>query len=50
MLEQCLSGANMATSVIQKTNARLKFFIQKEEIFKFDNQKAFSDVLDTVSF
>ena len=50
MLEQCLSGANMATSVIQKTNARLKFFIQKEEFFKFDNQKAFSDVLDTVSF
>ena len=25
VLEQCLSGANMATSVIQKANARLKF-------------------------
>ena len=25
-------------------------FIQKEEIFKFDNQKAFNDVFDTVSF
>ena len=25
MLEQYLSGANMATSVIQKANARLKF-------------------------
>ena len=49
LLEKCLSGANMATSVIQKANARL-IFIQKEEIFKFDNQKAFSDVLDTVSF
>ena len=50
MLEQCLSGANMAISVIQKTNARLKFFKQKEEIFKFDNQKAFSGFLDRVSF
>ena len=51
VLEQCLSGANMVTSVIQKANARLKgFFIQKEEIFKFDNQKAFIDVFDTVSF
>ena len=29
MLEQCLSGANMATSVIQKANARLKFLYKK---------------------
>ena len=29
MLEQCLSGANMATSVIQKANAWLKFLYRK---------------------
>ena len=29
MLEQCLSGANMATSVIQKAYARLKFLYRK---------------------
>ena len=31
MLEQCLSGANMATSVIQKANARLKFLYRKRK-------------------
>ena len=31
MLEQCLSGANMATSVIQKANARLKFLYRKSK-------------------
>ena len=50
VLKQCLSGTNMAASAIQKANVRLKFFIQKGEIFKFDNQKAFSDVFDTKSF
>ena len=29
VLEQCLSGANMATSVIQKANARLKFYTER---------------------
>ena len=29
VLEQCLTGANMATSVIQKANARLKFLYRK---------------------
>ena len=38
VLEQCLSGANMATSVIQKANASLKFLYRKRKFFKFDNQ------------
>ena len=33
-----------------KANARLKFLYRKTIFLKFDNQKAFSDVLDTVSF
>ena len=33
MLELCLSGANKATFVILKANARLKFSIQKEDFF-----------------
>ena len=35
VLEQCLSGANMATSVIQK----VEVFIQKEEIFNLTTKK-----------
>ena len=31
VLEQCLSGANMATSVIQKANARLEFLYRKRK-------------------
>ena len=28
VLEECLFGANMATSLIQKANTRLKFYIE----------------------
>ena len=33
VLEQCLSGVNMATSIIQKANARLKFLYRKQKFF-----------------
>ena len=39
VLEQCLSGAYMVTSVIQKANVRLKFFIQNADVFTFDTKK-----------
>ena len=34
-LEQILSGETMGNTIIQKANARLKFFISEAEIFKF---------------
>ena len=39
MLEQCLSGANMATSVIQKANARLKFLYRKRKFLNLTTKK-----------
>ena len=39
VLEQCLSGESMVKSIIQKANARLKFFIQKTEIFDLHSKK-----------
>ena len=39
MLEQCLSGANMATSVIQKANARLKFLYRKRKVLNLTTKK-----------
>ena len=39
MLEQCLSGANMATSVIQKANARLKFLYRKRKLLNLTTKK-----------
>ena len=49
-LEQRLSGAYMATSIIQKANAIMKFLYRKRIFFRFDNQKAFSDVINVVSY
>ena len=40
-----LSGANMATTIIQKANAKLKFLYRKRRFLK-----ALSNVFDTVSF
>ena len=39
MLEQCLSGANMVTSVIQKANARLKFLYRKRKFLNLTTKK-----------
>ena len=39
VLEQCLSGANMATFVIQKANARLKFLYRKRKFLNLTNKK-----------
>ena len=39
MLEQCLSGANMAASVIQKANARLKFLYRKRNVLNLTTKK-----------
>ena len=39
VLEQCLSGANMATSVIQKANAGLKFFYRKRKFLNLTTKK-----------
>ena len=39
MLEQYLSGANMATSVIQKANARLKFLYRKSKFLNLTTKK-----------
>ena len=39
MLEQGLSGANMATSVIQKANARLKFLYRKRKFLNLTTKK-----------
>ena len=39
VLEQCLSGANMAISVIQKANARLKFLYRKRNFFNLTAKK-----------
>ena len=33
VLDQCLSGANMVTSGIQKANARLKFLYRKRNFY-----------------
>ena len=41
MLEQCLSGVNMAASIIQKANTRLKILYRKQKFFFNLNQKAF---------
>ena len=39
VLEQCLSGANMATFVIQKANAMLKFLYRKRNFFNLTTKK-----------
>ena len=39
MLEQCLSGANIVTSVIQKANARLKFLYRKRKFLNLTTKK-----------
>ena len=39
VLEQCLSVANMATSVIQKANARFTFLYRKRIFFNLTTQK-----------
>ena len=39
VLEQCLSGANMATPVIQKANARLKFLYRKRKFLNLTTKK-----------
>ena len=39
VLEQCLSGANMPTSVIQKANARLKFLYKKRKFLNLTTKK-----------
>ena len=39
VLKQCLSGANMATSVIQKANARLKFLYRKRNFLNLTTKK-----------
>ena len=49
VLDQCLSGENMVTSIIQKANVRLKF-LYKAKVFKFWNQKAPSYVNDSMPF
>ena len=39
MLEQCLSNADMATFIIQKANARLKFLYRKRNFFYLTTKK-----------
>ena len=39
VLEQCLSGANMASFVIQKANARLKFLYRKRKFLNLTTKK-----------
>ena len=39
MLEQCLSGANMTTYVIQKANARLRFLYRKRKFLNLTSKK-----------
>ena len=39
MLEQCISGANMESSVIQKANARLKFLYRKRKFLNLTTIK-----------
>ena len=39
VLEQCLSGVNMATSIIQKANTRLKFLYRKQKFFNLKTKK-----------
>ena len=39
VLEQCLSGANIATSVIQKATARLKFLYRKRKFLNLTTKK-----------
>ena len=41
VLEQYLSGVNMATSVIQKANARFKFLYRKGIFFFIGQPKSF---------
>ena len=39
VLDQCLSGENMVTSIIQKANARLKFLYRKQRFLNFETKK-----------
>ena len=39
VLKQCLSGTNMATFVIQKANARLKFLYRKGKLLNLTTKK-----------
>ena len=39
VLDQCMSGENMVTSIIQKANARLKFLYRKQRFFNFETKK-----------